>query len=123
MPINITTQATLRAIGKVRKGIGTNIAKGLDGCAKIAAAESQILVPKDTHALEQSMQIVSTGVGMGAKSQIIYTSPYAWVVHEDPTKKHDPPTQYKYLTTAVNRRRGTMTAKLKRQMGVKIEGV
>lgn len=121
--INVQTQATLKAVGKARDAHAKNIKISLDAICQIAAKESQILVPRDTNFLAESMRTDSKGAGFGAIATLTYTAPYAWQVHEDPTKAHDPPTQYKYVTQAIRNRRGSMTAKLKRQMTVGMAGV
>jgi hypothetical protein len=65
-------------------------------------AESQVLVPADTGALQQSGRIVRTGKMFGGLPEIavVYGGGlinYAVTVHEDMEAYHEHPTQAKYL--------------------------
>jgi hypothetical protein len=103
------------------------INEGLDKAAVVLYNKSQELVPVDTGRLKASGQIANNGKkGFGAETLVEYggpEAPYAFIVHERLDVHHEPPTQAKYLTAAVNRTRGTMTNILKRDIAAKLQGV
>jgi hypothetical protein len=121
--VNVKTEAVFRGLGKATEKLGATVAQVLLECAQMAADESQVLVPKDTGALAASMTVTTAGRGLGAKAYVNYGASYAFVVHENPNMAHAPPTQYKYLTKAVERKRAKMVALLKRKMEVAVRGV
>jgi len=68
---------------------------------------SQRYVPYKTGTLHDSAFIAIAKVGRGnQEAQIGYAkndeAPYALIVHEDLTARHDPPTRAKYLQTAID---------------------
>jgi hypothetical protein len=73
---------------------------------------SQVLVPVETGALKASGKVVEFGAPVGRGMETVgvmvqygggpETSQYAVIVHEDLEAHHEPPTQAKYLQTAVD---------------------
>ena len=113
----VGVQAVLKGYGKARTDDARAIDEGLKRCAEILLNASQKLVPVLTGKLKASGQIQGNGKkGFGAEWIVVYTAPYAWFVHEDMEAKHAAPTQAKYLSDALRRVRGTMTAVLERQL-------
>ncbi len=109
MPVRSNIQITGvkefgRAKEKMVKEDTIRIADGLVECGNEIFMMSDQLVPKDTLALEQSARIVVSGKGMFADVTVEYggpDAPYAWIDHEDLIAHHEPPTQAKYLSHAV----------------------
>lgn len=117
MPIQIESiSSVLRATGAERAKTGRTIAEGLKRCAETLLKESQKLVPVDTGQLKASGHVEVTGVGLAAQALVVYDAPHAFIVHERLDVFHAPPTQAKYLSAAVPRVRGSMTALLKRNL-------
>ena len=126
MPVSVTgIEATLQAQKNMAKADAINIAVGLKKCADVLLRASQKLVPvahPRVHVvnLKEHGKATVTGVGFGAKAAVTYDNYYAAYVHEDLEAYHKPPTQAKYLSAAVPKVRGTMTAILKRQLAAKV---
>lgn len=119
MGISVTgVERVLRASGKARSKFAKNIADTLKKGAEIILKESQKYVPVDTGALKLTGRVETRGVGLNAESHVIYDTAYAIFVHENVFMRHDPPTRSKFLTYAVNKMRGTVTAMLKRNLRV-----
>lgn len=119
MPVKVDgLKATLQAMGKSRKKDGITIAAGLLGAAETLFRKSQELVPVDIGNLKESGRVWQYGVGMTAVAAVVYESPYAVPVHEVLDNYHAPPTQARYLADAIPRVRGSMVAKLQRQVRV-----
>lgn len=117
MAIQLTgVQATLRGIERGRKNDAKNIAEGLFVCATVLYNKSQELVPVEYGPLKESGRVWQWGTGLGAKAAVIYETEYAVPVHEILDNEHTPPTQARYLSGAIPLVRGTMVARLKRQM-------
>lgn len=119
MPVSVTgVEATLRAQRKITLKTAGNIALSLEQAAHVLLRASQKLVPVDTRLLVGTGKVVTTGKGFGARASVSYDTPYAIYVHEDLTKFHAPPTQAKFLSGAVPKVRGTITALVKRNVVV-----
>jgi hypothetical protein len=107
----------LKANGKAREKDAIAIDEGLAKCAEILLRASQKLVPVKTGYLKSTGRVEQgKGVGMAASAAVIYDAPYAIYVHENMEARHASPTQAKFLSDAVIKVRGTMTAVLKRQL-------
>jgi hypothetical protein len=113
--------ATLRALAKTKRNDGEAIADGLYVCAVTLYKKSQELVPVDTGDLKESGRVWQYGTGFNARATVEYVNDYAVPVHEILTAEHAPPTQARYLADAVHKSRGTMAARLKRELRVKME--
>lgn len=109
MPVRTNIQVTgvrelVRAGEKMREEDAIRISDGLREYGAQIFLVSQILVPKDTGDLAASGHLITTGSGFFAHTIVEYggvQAPYAWMVHEDMEAYHEPPTQAKYLLTAV----------------------
>lgn len=95
-----------------------NIAEGLRKAAHIILKKSQELVPVDTERLKKSGRVEVKGTGLNTEARVVYDAPYAVYVHERLDQAHEPPTQAKFVTEAIRRTRGTVTAMLRRQFTV-----
>lgn len=111
--------ATIVASQKMVQKDSINIVLGLNACADIIYMESQRLVPVNKGVLKMTGEKVVTGKGIGTQIAIQYggeLAPYAWVVHEDPTKFHTPPTQDHYLSDAIANTKGQCQTLMNRWM-------
>jgi hypothetical protein len=109
--------AHLLALGKMVQKDTINIRQGMDACASIIFAESQWLVPVAKGPLKASGKILVEGTGLNTVISIQYggeTAPYAWIVHQDPTKYHKPPTQAFYISDAILNTKAQCSAVLQR---------
>lgn len=96
--------AHIIALQKMVQGDAVKIRDGMDACAQIIYDESQYLVPVDKGPLKASGKKVVEGTGLNTTISVQYggeTAPYAWIVHYDPTKYHEHPTQDHYLSDAI----------------------
>lgn len=123
MPVRTAIEVTgVRQIGyagrKMAEGDAIRIIDGLRLCGELIYQYSQALVPIDSGALRDSARIVVEGRGLLATVTVEYggrDAPYAWIVHEDMNAYHEPPTQAKYLSAAINMARDECAAILRRQ--------
>lgn len=94
---------SVSALNRIKDVDVINIRIGVEECAKALYAETQRLVPVEFGPLKASGQVIVEGTGLNAVMVVQYggeTAPYAWIVHQDITKKHKPPTQDHYMTDA-----------------------
>lgn len=136
------TEATFtrstRAQLKAMEDIMSDIIDGIKGVTEEALRyglvsiynRSQQLVPVDTGALKASGEIttivhedrVTGAVSYGRKGVRVKgktrtpVSQYAAIVHEDGNAYHKPPTQWKYLETAVNERANQTVRRIKKKL-------
>lgn len=123
MPVRTNIRLTgvrelMQAGKKMVKEDTIRIADGLQLSAQLVFDISQELVPKDTLALMQSAQIEKEGVGLFATASVTYggeSAPYAFIVHEDTFAFHEPPTQAKFLSHAVELAYSDIQGILRRQ--------
>lgn len=120
-PIVTGVGRVLRGMKKMKDRDAINIREGVNRCVQMVYELSQVYVPVDTQALKLSGDTVTTGTGMQTEGLVMYggpTAPHAFVVHERAELRHKAPTSARYLSRAVNERRGTMTKMMGRQLGV-----
>lgn len=117
MPAQVLgVEAVLKAFGKARAATGVRIEDGLRKCAEMLLKASRPMVPVDTGRLKASGKVEVRGKGLGATALAVYEAPYAIFVHENVGVYHAPPTQARFLSAAIPKVRGAMTALLKRQL-------
>jgi len=111
--------AHILALGKMVQGDTIKVNAGMAVCSQIIFDESQYLVPVDKGFLKASGKVLVEGTGLNTVISIQYggpTAPYAWIVHQDPTKHHDPPTQDHYLSDAILNTKAKCISVLQRVM-------
>lgn len=122
VPIITGVDRTVRGMRNAKKKDAMNIRIGVERCVRMIYDLSQVYVPVDTQALKLSGETIVVGTGLQTEGLVHYggpAAPHAFVVHERVEVRHKAPTSARYLSRAVNERRGTMTNMMGRQLGIK----
>jgi len=97
--------------------------------ASIAFAESQAEVPVDTGMLKNSGQAYGIQINQAGNVLEItlgyggVASPYAEIVHEDLSARHNAPTKAKFLEDPVKRRASGLVARLATSVDAALKGL
>lgn len=122
MPLEFqSVEKVLRVFKKMEEGDAINIAEGIHKCNRVVLEKARFYCPVLSGRLWLSGHAEVTGRGMGTRGSVEFggdDAPYAVPVHERTDVYHIPPTCAKFLERAARESRGTMTALMKRQLGV-----
>lgn len=122
VPIITGVDRTIRGLQRMKNRDAMNIRTGIERCVQMVYDLSQVYVPVALGPLKESGRKEVTGTAMQTTGTVTYggpNAPHAFVVHERTEVRHAPPTTARYISRAVNERRGTMTNMMGRQLGVK----
>lgn len=102
--------------------IGPTLQSVLRSRAQSVFMESQLLCPVDTGLLRRSGEIVERFGNTEPSVEISYSAPYAVYVHEDLSKRHNPPTSAKFLEIAMAHQEADFIADMLGAVSSHIEG-